>query len=134
MSLLLSPLFLVLVGVLIARVSKSRRVWRRHSLFAFRAAAVVLVVYTLLMLGLFVDHAALAWLSHILPGETGTDWVVNSGILHWDATWPIASTGAMLWTLIGFMLFPLWMYIGVLAGYWFFGRNPRQRGIVGLLQ
>jgi hypothetical protein len=133
MSLLLSPLILFLLGAIVARLSKSRRIWRRHSLFTVRICGILLALYTVFMVALLVDTGYFAALMRILPGESGTDWVLNSGILHLDPSWPLAERAVVAWVILGFMLFPLWMYLGVMTSYWLFGRNPRQRGIIGLL-
>ncbi len=134
MSLLLSPFVLFALGLVVARIAKARRVWRRHSRFPRRAVFWVLALYTVLSLGLFMDHEALQVLVRWLPGETGTDWMVNSGLLGLDASWPLADPWVVAFSVVLFMLFPLWLYLGLTAGYWLFGTNPRQTGILGLLR
>lgn len=134
MSLLVSPVLLFLVGLLVARVAKSRRVWRRHSRFPRRALAWVLVFYTIFMLGLFLDHPFLAGLVGVLPGGSGTEWVVNSGLFSMDASWPLSDPWVVALSIVGFMSFPLWLYLGLVSGYWLFGTNPRQTGMIGLLR
>lgn len=134
MSLLLSPLALFLLGMGVARVAKMRRVWRRHSRFPRRALFWVLTLYSILSLGLFIDHAAFSGLVRWLPAETGTQWMINSGLLHLDAAWPLADPWVVVYSVAMFMLFPLWLYLGLTAGYWLFGTNPRQTGILGLLR
>lgn len=134
MSLVLSPLVLFVAGMLIARVSKSRRVWRRHELFTRRTAAVVLVLYVALELSLLVDAGWVQPLVRWLPGETGTDWVVGSGFLRLDGTWPIEDRGVMAFIVASFVAFPVWLWWGVTLGYWLWGRSPKQTGIMGLLR
>ncbi len=134
MSLLLSPLLLFLLGLLVARVAKARRVWRRHGRFPRRALSWVLVVYAGVSIALFIDHPVFASWATGLPGGSGTQWMVNSGVLHLDAAWPLADPAVVAFSIVAFMLFPLWLYLGWTAGRWIFGSNPKQTGVLGLLR
>lgn len=134
MSLLLSPLVLFALGVFIARISKARRVWKRHGLFTRKASGWVLVLYLGTALSLLLDLAWVRGFAGWLPGATGTDWMINSGILHLDAAWPLVNRAVVAWVIVSFVLFPVWLWSGVTLGYWAFGRSPKQTGIVGLLR
>lgn len=134
MSLLLSPLLLFVAGMVIARVSKARRVWRRHGLFTRKTSALVLAVYLVTELSLLLDLAWVQPLVRWLPGATGTDWVVGSGFLDQGGSWPIASKGVMAFVILSFALLPFWLWMGVTTGYWLWGRSPKQTGIMGLLR
>lgn len=134
MSLLLSPLLLFLLGMGVARVAKMRRVWRRHGRFPRRALAFVLGIYSVVSLALLIDHRSMASWVRWLPGETGTAWMINSGVLHLDAAWPLADPWVLVFCIVAFMLFPFWLYLGWTAGCWLFGTNPRQTGVLGLLR
>lgn len=134
MSLLLSPLILYILGMGLARISKARRVWRKHSRFVPYMSALLLVGYFLLTISLFVDLTWVQGLVARLPGETGTDWMINSGFMTFDASWPIEDQALMFVIIAVFASFPLWFYLGVMSGFWLFGRSPRQTGILGLLR
>ena len=134
MSLLFSPVVLFVLGLIIAKLAKNKRVWRRHSRFPRRTLSIVLLAYTVVSLGLFVDHHWFASLVARLPGQTGTEWMVNSGVLGLDAAWPLADPAVVVFSVVGFMLFPLWLYGGYVVGQWLFGTNPRQTGVIGLLR
>lgn len=133
-SLLLSPFILFASGLVVARISKSKRVWRRHGLFTRRASALVFVLYFLVTISLLLDLDWVQPMVAYLPAESGTDWVVNGGVLHLDGTWPIEDKGTFGFVLLGFVLTPLWLWLGVLNGYLLFGRSPKQTGILGLLR
>lgn len=134
MSLLLAPPFFFLLGMGIARLSKSRRMWRKHNRYVVDLGGVVLFVSYMVLGSLFVDldwvQPLVAW----LPAESGTDWMVNSGVFGFPAEWPVAHEGVMFATLLCFALFPLWYAWGAVFGYWLFGRSPKQTGIFGLLR
>jgi hypothetical protein len=134
MSLLFSPLVLFLLGLLVARLAKNRRIWRRHGRFPRRALGVVLVLYTGLLLGLLLDHPWFDGVIARLPGATGAEWVINSGLLHLDASWPLVDPWVVALVILGFMSLPLWLYLGFTLGQWLFGTNPRQTGVQGLLR
>lgn len=134
MSLLLSPVLLFLLGLGVARLAKSKRVWRRHSLFALRAGVLALLLYTWLSLSLLLGSPWTEGVVGLLPAEDGTDWMVNSGVFSREAAWPLQDPSTVGLVVLGFMLFPFWLFVGVESGFWLFGRSPKQTGILGLLR
>lgn len=132
--LVFSPLVLIIIGLLAARVSKARRVWRRHGLFTTRFGIVVLALYTALSLGIFLGVPSFAPLTDALSGEDPTAWFVGSGLFAEDVRWPVEDAAVMAIVVVSFMLYPFWYWLGVNAGFWLFGRSPKQTGILGLLR
>lgn len=132
--LLLTPLILWLLGLFVARLSKARRIWRRHGHFTLGMGLVLLVLYTTLMLGLLFDHASLRPIADLLGAPTGTAAYIGAGVIASEHVWPIEEVALMVVVILSFMLYPFWFWLGAQCGYWLFGRSPKQTGILGLLR
>jgi len=132
--LLVSPLVLVALGVLVARLSKAKRVWRKHGRFPWWAGVVIVVAYTLLSLAFLFDLERVAGWAAALGAPSGTAFFFGSGVVDWDVVWPAVPARWMAAAVVGSMLYPAWFLLGLEAGHWAFGRSPKQTGILGLLR
>lgn len=107
--------------------------WHPHSRFPRRWLIAVVALLLLLDLGLLLDAGwtrGLAW----LPGESGFDWTVNSGLFGFETQWPIDSHALFVVVVLTFASYPLWAWLGYACGVILFGRNPKQTGVLGLLR
>jgi hypothetical protein len=131
--LLVSPLLLFVIGLLVARLSKARRVWTRHSRFSLNMGCLLIPFYTGFNLALLFDHVAFRPIAHLLGAPTGTA-LFGTGILGYGPAWPIQDPILVSIIILTFMLYPFWFWSGIQSGYWLFGRSPKQTGIIGLLR
>jgi len=134
MSLVLSPVLFLGLGMLMARVSKMRRVWKRHNRFVWTVGGMLAATLFLVMVSLMADLAwTRAWLGW-LPGSDGPTWMWASGFFPPDVRERAGAAWGTVIPLVAFALMPLWYRLGVGLGFWLFGRSPKQTGIVGLLR
>lgn len=129
MSFLLDPFLLIGCGALIVLL-RNRLLYRVTRRATKVLGALTLILFWIVAGSLYLDLHWFDWLwTWLVPGSSGTDFMVNSGIFHFNST----RTG---WVdtiaLLLFALYPLWLYCGVFIGKLLFGRHERQTGLVGL--
>jgi len=61
----------------------------------------------------------------------GRDFMINSGVFQFE----YLNTAGLIdfIALFLFLLYSLWLYLGIFLGYLLFGQHERQTGMVGLL-
>ncbi len=119
----------------LARLTNHRFPWSLH-VWCF----LFLAVFYVTSVSAFVDAE---WIKPILrppftlwydyTGLSGTDWMVSSGFLPFHASWP-PSKAVTFVAVIAFATYPFWLWLGYWNGRGFFGRHPRQAGLLGLLR
>lgn len=134
MSLLLSPVLFGLLGIIMARASKMKRIWRRHNRFVWTVGSMFAVTLLLVLVSLMADLAWTQGWSRHLPGGSGPVWMWSSGVFHDDLRERLPEHWDVVIPLLAFTLMPLWYRLGLTAGFWLFGRSPKQTGIIGLLR
>ncbi|MBI4361851.1 MAG: hypothetical protein HY558_01615 [Euryarchaeota archaeon] len=134
MSFLLDGPLLLGLGHLVALAARNnpRRHWLPHIL-----GALILGVFYATSVAAFTD---MDWIRPLLVPPfvfgnptSGTDWMVNSGVFHFQVSWPPGKTVTFL-AILGFVSYPFWLYLGFWNGQNLFGRNPKQSGLIGLLK
>lgn len=140
MSFIIDTFLLIGCGALVVYISV-RFLLKR---FQFRhwiplLAVMVLMVFWLIAGALYLDIIDFPFLG---DAGRGNHFMWNSGCeliglkAFVDASVPTYTDlfGAMnVFAIFLFALYPLWLYIGILIGYFLFGRTEKQTGIVGLL-
>ena len=131
MSFLLDPFLLILCGAV--------TVWLRNRwLYRIsRHATKILGVVTVLLFWVIAGslYLNLGWFDWIwqwtLRAVNGRDFMINSCVFQFE----YLSTAGLIdfIALFLFLLYPLWLYLGILLGYLLFGQHERQTGMVGLL-
>lgn len=135
MSFLLDPFILMGIGMAGAMVKKKwfhTSTWFMH----FYGAAMLALFYGI-SVGLFVNAPYANFIIQPLLDmgltTSGLDWMVNSGVFHFNVQWPWSPTVVFI-GILAFCTYPLWLYIGIINGYMLFGRHPKQTGLIGLFK
>ena len=129
MSFLLDPLLLLVCGALIVLL-RNRILWRVTRRATKVLGALALILFWVVAGSLYLDLHWFDWIwTWFFRASNGTDFMINSGIFHFDytRTYCIDTVAIVL-----FALYPLWLYCGVFIGKLLFGRHEGQTGLVGL--
>ncbi len=131
MSFLLDPVLLVLCGAVIVWI---RNRWLyRVSIHATKVLGVVAVVLFWIVAGsLYLNLGWFDWL-WLWTGwaMNGRDFMINSGVFKFEYINTAGLIDGIAFVL--FLVYPLWLYLGVRMGYLLFGQHEGQTGMVGLL-
>jgi len=106
-SFLVDPPLLVASGAAIEVVAPDERTARRLE-------AVVLAVFMVTSVSLYANARWVHWLARLCRAKTGRDWMLNSGVFHFDhekVGLPTHIVSAAL-----FVTYPLWIRLGRRAG------------------
>ncbi len=130
----------ILFGLGFAGAALARQLYDRNRWAIHIYGVVVLAVFYVTSVSAFVDAD---WIKPVLrppftlwfdwTGLSGTEWMVSSGFLPLHASWP-PSKAVTFVAIIAFATYPFWLWLGYWNGRGFFGRHPRQAGLLGLLQ
>jgi hypothetical protein len=102
-SFLADPPLLVASGAAIEASDLSPRAKRA-------AEAGVLAVFLGTSIGLYLEAGFTRWLWRLCRARSGRDWMLNSGVFHFDPD--RAGTGTHLLAVALFALYPLWLRLG----------------------
>ena len=131
MSFLLDPFLLVLCGAVI--VLLRNRVLYRLTRHANKVLGVLVVLLFWVVAGsMYLNLGWFDWL-WLWTGRAvnGRDFMINSGIFQFEF---VNTAGLIDVVAVGlFVLYPVWLYVGVFIGYLLFGQHEKQTGMVGLL-
>ena len=123
-SFLIDPFLLVALGGLVVYVSGKlvlKGMVRR--LLVIVLCVLTLGIFYVCSVSLYLDSPWIGWMWRLCGAETGRDWMLNSGVLHFDyVNTPVYGH------LIGgalFVLYPVWLYGGILLGEHWFDRAER---------
>jgi hypothetical protein len=132
-SFLLDPLLLYLAGIVIVGVSSRIVKWRWRKFVAL-LFLLTLGVFWATSISLFFDFQWTHWIWEMSGASSGRDWMINSGVFHFDryAIYHL-SEEALLFCGAMYAAYPLWLKLGLDAGYVLFGRNSKQTGLLGVL-
>ena len=112
-SFLLDPILLFLTGWCVSWLL-ARRPARFRPAVMQGTVAVTLVVYWGTSVSLYFDLPWTRWLWELCGAQTGRDWMLNSGLFHFEFRHP-----GWLTHLISFLIFltyPLWILAGLASG------------------
>ncbi len=103
MSFLVDPPMLLASGAVIEVVAPDERTARR-------AEAGVLTLFLVVSVGLYLNRRWIHWLARLCRADSGRDWMLNSGVFHFDhedAGLPTHVVSAAI-----FSTYPLWIRLG----------------------
>jgi hypothetical protein len=114
-SFLIDPFLLFADGLVLALLWE--RVWRgRYSrALPLGVAALILVVFYSVSISLFFDLAWVDGFARACGAATGRDWMLNSGVFHFDYAAP-PSTGVKLFAAACFASYIGWLALGAQVG------------------
>ena len=134
MAFWIDPLALLGIGAVIAWFSKQSF---EGSEFAIYGAEILVLTGTyVISIGLFLNVELFRPLWTMMGAQTGTAFMINGGLFGFvDAatTWTQLEPGTMVLAIVLFVLYPVCLRLGVILGRILVGRNPKQSGLVGLL-
>lgn len=114
-SFLIDPFLLVALGALIVYVSVKPLAERfKARTFVVVLYAATLAIFYVCSISLYLDLAWIAWMWKLCGAESGLDFMLNSGVLHFDYTAPTVLTHVI--AVVLFALYPLWLYLGICLG------------------
>lgn len=131
MSFLLDPFLLILCGAVIVWL-RNRWLYRisRHATKILGSVTVLLfwVIAGSLYLNLGWFNWMWQWTGRAVNGR---DFMINSCVFQFEY---LSTAGLIdIIAVFLFLLYPGWLYLGILLGYLLFGQHERQTGMVGLL-
>lgn len=146
-SFLLDPLLLIGFGILWVGISV-RLIYPKSSYRGWIGlfSLLTLIFFWSVSISLFYNLSWVNWMiwfcQHIppfRPPKNGLDWMINSGVLtliNPDKVKSVndLSTGAKFLSWVLFLLYPLWLYLGVTLGHILFGRTEKHTGLIGALK
>ena len=131
MSFLLDPFLLILCGAVIVWL-RNRWLYRisRHATKILGGVTVLL--FWLVAGSLYLNLGWFDWIWQWTGrAVNGRDFMINSCVFQFEY---LSTVGLIDFiALFLFLLYPLWLYLGILLGYLLFGQHERQTGMVGLL-
>ncbi len=113
-SFLLDPLLLFLTGLGVSWLLARQPVRVRPAVMQ-GTVVVTLIVYWGTSVSLYFDLAWTRWLWEMCGAETGRDWMLNSGIFHFDYRHPGWPTHLI--SLLIFTTYPFWLLAGLALGW-----------------
>jgi membrane-associated HD superfamily phosphohydrolase len=135
MAFWMDPLLLLGLGALIAWVAKVRFDGSAYAIYALELLAMA-ATYAI-SIGLFLNLRAVRPLAALLGVESGTAFMINGyvlGLVDPATTWTQLDTSAMFVAILLFAAYPLWLRLGLVLGRLLVGRNPKQEGLLGMVQ
>jgi hypothetical protein len=115
-SFLIDPILLFLDGVVLALLWERR--WKAHGWsrrLPLAVAAVILAVFYAFSISLWFDLDWVDWMAHMCGAATGRDWMLNSGVFHFDYSGsPSIALDALV--VIFFASYTGWLLLGARAG------------------
>ncbi len=136
----IDPLLLLGSGLLIALIAKRKFYKETQSLWVPAFSGAVLAGFLFVSIGMFADLPLLRGLLQPVydlvegPGASGTAVMLNGGL--WRIIPRTAGTAAvppgwMLASVFMFVLYPAYLWVGVVLGRLLFGRKPWHLGMLG---
>ena len=132
MSFMMDPLLLLGMGIAGAVLSAKRL--HKNFWFIYIFSALVLALFYGISVSLYVNMDFVRPMWEMMGAKSGLDWMLNSGVLHLNYSWPITDPKILGASILLFCTYPFWLYLGVFLGYMLFGRNPRQTGVIGIFK
>ena len=135
MAFWIDPFLLCGIGVVLATLTKHIAPNNPH--FSYVLGAVTMLITYIIAIGLFVNFGFLEPIWEILGAETGTEFMLNGmvfSIADTGVVWTELGDTTMFLSILAFTTYPLYLAVGVGAGYVLFGRTPAQEGLVGLVR
>ena len=103
MSFLVDPPLLLGAGAAIEAAAPDDRTARR-------AEAAVLALFLVVSISLYRNSRSVHWMARLCRADTGRDWMLNSGVFHFDheRAGPLTHLAAAA----AFCTYPLWIRLG----------------------
>ena len=149
MSFMIDWILLIIAGGFAAWLAKRKIFYGPDSYFLHGVCVAILIIFYGVSIPLFLDlqefplvpafmqlinssMKMLGWQTY----ANGTDFMVNFPIHFVDVSKnvpPYNNPYLLLQGIVGFILYPLWIYIGAMLGRVLFGEKPDDKGAVDLL-
>lgn len=135
----IDPFLLIAAGVFIAILAKRVFYEEKEAAWVYGSSAVILFVFLFVSIGMFCDLRIMGRFAQpfydMLEGQgaTGTAFMVNGGLLHIlpkNATLADVPHGLMFTCIFMFVLYPAYLWLGVVLGRLLFGRKPQHLGMI----
>ena len=131
-SFLLDPFLLIIAGILVAyAVSRSAKNFYLRRRLLIIINILVMALFWIVGVGLYFNLPIASWISQAVGAQSGRDWMINSGIFHFDFKNPSAASSFVSGFL--FAIYPLWLILGEKLGTILFGAQKGNKGLIGLL-
>ena len=131
-SFLIDPALLVAIGMLITFVCAKRLpdddVIRRSCVRSFGVLSII--VFWWVSVSLYLNLAWVGWMWQLVGAHSGRDWMLNSGIFHFEFENPSLATNIVAGFL--YATYPVWLIIGIRLGRIIFGAKKNHKGLLGL--
>ena len=128
-SFLLDPFLLFLCGLIIVWLNV-RIFMKKGGSYIFHLSALTLALFWIISLSLYFNLPWVVWMAKLCRAQNGRDWMINSGVFHFNVVSPPEITLVISGFL--FATYPLWLWLGIQAGYILFGRKPSHKGLMSL--
>ena len=132
-SFLIDPLLLFIIGSFIAffAASYARDNFMRRKIL-FWSSAATMVIFWGVSISLYFDLSWVSWMWELCGAATGRDWMLNSGIFHFNFSNPPIATHIIAGLLCA--TYPLWLLLGIKFGTILCGAKKGQTGVIGLFR
>lgn len=134
-SFLIDPILLIIVGSLIVLVTVRvlyRKTNYRHWIGVL--GFITLIVFWATSISLYFNLAWPSWIWKMMGAKSGFEFMWNSAVFHLNVLKPSdLSWGWHLFAAIMWILYPIWLKLGIELGYMLYGRTEKQTGAIGLL-
>ena len=119
-SFLLDPFLLFITGFCMAWIASKRPPHVRPLIFRLMFV-VTMIIYWGTSVSLYFDLEWTRWLWEMCGAATGRDWMLNSGVFHFDYVHPSITTHVVSFLI--FTTYPFWLILG-----WVLGTPQLHRG------
>lgn len=128
-SFLLDPFLLFIIGLMLTWV-EVRMFLKRGTSYLMPLSFLTLFLFWSISISLFFNLSWVHWIARLCHAQNGRDWMLNSGVFHFN----IESPSELTLVISGFLfaLYPLWLWLGIQCGYILFGRKATHRGVISL--
>lgn len=128
-SFFLDPFLLFSIGLTLVRINLT--IMRKNGKSCLSYLAVLtLGLFWFVSISLYLNANWTDWIARICGAQNGRDWMINSGIFHFNFESPSELTHLISGFL--FATYPLWLWLGIQVGYVLFGRKSTHRGVISL--
>jgi len=113
-SFLIDPFLLLGLGVIYTALIRRGRLQLdpRRTELALGAGTVIL--FWVVSISLYMELEWIRWMWELCGAEAGRDWMLNSGVFHFEYTNPSGAVHVL--SVLLFAIYPLWMALGFKLG------------------
>jgi hypothetical protein len=114
-SFLIDPFLLFANGLILALLWDRRWKGRFSRALPLGIAALIMAIFYSISISLWLDLPWVDGFARVCGAKTGRDWMLNSGVFHFDYT-PPASTAVTVLAVCFFASYVVWLALGARVG------------------